>query len=84
MDGSGNLYGTTSMTGGNQPWGTVFELIKTGGRYKYKQLYEFTNGPDGATPLGGVVVDKEGNVYGTTSRGGDPTCMCGTVFEISQ
>jgi uncharacterized repeat protein (TIGR03803 family) len=49
----------------------------------YKVLYNFT-GSDGAGPYGGVIVDRNGNLYGTTSAGGTGSCRvgCGTVFEL--
>ncbi len=50
-------------------------------------LYTFQNMPDGAYPKAGVIVDSEGNLYGTTSEGGI-ACQqsqdgCGTVFKIT-
>jgi uncharacterized repeat protein (TIGR03803 family) len=51
-------------------------------------LHSFTGGADGANPFGGVILDADGNLYGTTEYGGVPGCMgffgCGTVFEITQ
>lgn len=45
-------------------------------------VYSFeVNGIDGIGPIGGVITDKQGNIYGTTSAGG--TNNKGTVFEIS-
>ena len=50
-------------------------------------LYNFGGGTDGAYPYTGVVLDKEGNLYGTTWVGGDLSCAefvgygCGTVFK---
>lgn len=50
-------------------------------------LYSFQGGTDGATPIGGVVLDKQGNIYGATVNGGSSSCLspgqCGTVFELS-
>ena len=51
-------------------------------------LYHFRNSTDGESPLGGLVQDSAGVLYGTTSEGGDPTCHrdChahGTVFSFS-
>jgi hypothetical protein len=51
----------------------------------------FSNGakspPDGATPVGGMVFDKQGNLYGATSGGGSSSCLgpgqCGTVFQLA-
>jgi uncharacterized repeat protein (TIGR03803 family) len=89
-DASGNLFGTTE-SGGTAPCecGTVFELSPTStGEWKEKILYSFTgtNG-DGYGPLGGVIFDQSGNLYGTTPSGGNQTCdgnvPCGTVFELS-
>jgi uncharacterized repeat protein (TIGR03803 family) len=30
-----------------------------------------------------LILDKAGNLYGTASAGGDPTCGCGTVFKVT-
>src|SRR5215831_12909023 len=47
-------------------------------------LYRFTiNSPDGDSPLGGLILGDDGNLYGTTSSGGDKTCRCGTIFRIT-
>jgi uncharacterized repeat protein (TIGR03803 family) len=47
----------------------------------FKSLYSFSNSPNGATPFGGVVKDKLGNLYGTTSGGG--AASFGTVYKLS-
>jgi uncharacterized repeat protein (TIGR03803 family) len=86
MDSSGNLYGTTSEGGGSSVCnlggcGTVFELVKTGGTYTEKVLHSFTgSGGDGLHPVGALVMDSSGNLYGTTSGGG--ATGYGTVFEL--
>src|SRR5271157_3857327 len=49
-------------------------------------LYSFTAGADGASPYAGLVRDREGNLYGTTTAGGgSSSCFggCGTVFKVS-
>jgi uncharacterized repeat protein (TIGR03803 family) len=49
-------------------------------------LHSFAGGSDGAYPFGGVIADKAGNLFGTTSQGGGgcrPTRGCGTVFELA-
>jgi uncharacterized repeat protein (TIGR03803 family) len=50
-------------------------------------LYAFQGGNDGWVPIGTPIVDKDGNVYGTTDFGGGDGCDggsgCGTVFKIS-
>jgi len=76
-DGAGNLYGTTD-TGGAWQYGTVFRMDSTG---NVTVLYSF---PDknghGARPIGGLVIDSSGNIYGTTLRGG--ANRNGTVFKL--
>jgi uncharacterized repeat protein (TIGR03803 family) len=83
IDASSNLYGTTSGSGLACQYGcgTVFELSPTSTGWKETVLHNF-NGDDGDTPLGGVVLDAAGNLYGTTEKGGGG-CGCGTVFELS-
>jgi uncharacterized repeat protein (TIGR03803 family) len=80
MDGAGNLYGTTREGPGGK-MGTVFELSPTSsGPWTENILHSFT-GSDGANPLGGVVFDSAGNLYGATEEGGD--YGYGAVFELS-
>ncbi len=78
MDGSGNLYGTTSL-GGLYGAGTVFELAHGG--FTISALASF-NGANGAYPQAGLSMDASGNVYGTTELGG--ASKAGTVFELAQ
>src|SRR5258706_5518110 len=82
VDSSGNLYGTTSA-GGTHAGGTVFELVpQSGGGYAERVLYSFLkNGTDGNTPIGGLIIDSGGNLYGTTQNGGSGNH--GTGFELS-
>ena len=76
LDTQGNLYGTTEY-GGAYNQGTVFELTSSGTE---TILWSFGNGTDGANPLGGVILDTQGNLYGTTANGG--LYGDGTVFEL--
>jgi uncharacterized repeat protein (TIGR03803 family) len=83
-DKEGNLYGTTSA-GGAHSEGTVFELsppaIK-GGVWTETILYSLgSQSGDGSSPYGGLIMDKEGNLYATTGAGGAHSQ--GTVFELS-
>jgi len=83
FDKAGNLYGTAQF-GGAFGGGTVFQLsLSLSGRWTFHLIYTFTGGADGYIPIGGVVLDDAGNLYGTASSGGDPVCQCGTVFELS-
>ncbi len=86
-DVAGNLYGTTMQCGASN-YGTVFKLTPPANpqtQWFKTTLYNFTNGEDGAYPTGGLAIDGDGNLYGTTSGGGGCkiTGGCGTVFELS-
>ena len=83
FDQSGNLYGVTEY-GGVYNWGTVFQLTPSpSGEWTETVLHSFTGGADGDRPQGGLAIDGSGNLYGTTSDGGDPGVYCGTVFSLS-
>ncbi len=85
LDSSGNLYGTTA-DGGAYSSGTVFKLTYSGGSWIYSSLYDFTGGSDGKYPYGQVVLDANGNVFGTARNGGNSGCDgsgCGVIFEIT-
>ncbi|MGD1022295.1 MAG: choice-of-anchor tandem repeat GloVer-containing protein [Candidatus Sulfotelmatobacter sp.] len=80
FDKDGNLYGTT-FYGGRYGKGTVWELSPNGkGGWVSKTLHTFGEGSDGANPYAGVIVDAEGNAYGTTWIGGANSA--GVVFEL--
>ncbi len=78
-DSQGNLYGTT-MRGGNCGSGTVFRVNSSGVE---KVLYRFTGWADGSQPNPGLVLDPQGNLFGTTSAGGLTQFCCGTIFELT-
>jgi uncharacterized repeat protein (TIGR03803 family) len=87
-DSTGNLYGTTTYGGtGTCPFGcgTVFKIDRQGHE---TVLYNFTGLADGANPVSTLVLDSAGNLYGTTTAGGDSSCItnsggCGTVFKLT-
>jgi uncharacterized repeat protein (TIGR03803 family) len=80
-DAAGNLYGTTA-DGGTYNAGTVYELSPAaGGGWTEKVLYNFTGGDDGRNPVGALVFDAGGNLYGATETGGP--LQYGVVFELS-
>lgn len=87
IDKAGNLFGTVSG-GGLYFGGTVFELSPDGnGNWTETILYNFHGNSDGGGPSAGVVMDSEGNLFGTTQQGGvrNGNCSvgCGVVFELS-
>jgi uncharacterized repeat protein (TIGR03803 family) len=77
MDKTGNLYGTTS-DGGAGSKGTVFKVAPGGTE---TVLWSFSGGADGSDPMAGMIIDKKGNLYGTTVFGG--ANGDGTVFEVA-
>jgi uncharacterized repeat protein (TIGR03803 family) len=83
FDPAGNLYGTTFwaslVTGG---YGTVFELLPSGGGWSEKTLYSFTGGSDGGNPWAGVTLDSAGNLYGATTEAQNNPLQ-GAVFELA-
>jgi uncharacterized repeat protein (TIGR03803 family) len=83
IDAAGNLYGTASEGGSEVAFGGVVYEISNSGTYSV--LYNFCSLPgcaDGQLPLGGLTMDRKGNLYGTTAQGG--AIGMGTVFELSK
>jgi uncharacterized repeat protein (TIGR03803 family) len=93
FDGSGNLYGTTPGGGGNDclgmgyPCGTAYKLTPNQhGGWNETVIYGFLDGSNGFGPSGGLVSDKQGNLYGTTAVGGiGSSCPvgCGVVYKLT-
>jgi uncharacterized repeat protein (TIGR03803 family) len=89
LDANGNLYGTAVSGGIENCWGDypgcgiVFKVAANGVE---TVLYTFLGPPDGAYPYSVLVRDQKGNLYGTTSAGGDVSTNCpegcGTVFKV--
>jgi uncharacterized repeat protein (TIGR03803 family) len=87
------LYGATTSGGnladcGGSGCGVIFKMPTSTGAETV--LYTFTGGADGSGPTGGMILDSNGNLYGTTAGGGDLGCTisqyfsgCGVVFRIS-
>ncbi len=90
FDAAGNLYGTTEYGGGANDYGTVFELSPSASGWTETILYSFQGISDGGYPVAGLTFDKAGNLYSTSSVGGDVNCNnygyapygCGVVFEL--
>jgi len=92
FDQAGNLYGT-AFKGGNLSacsgggCGVVFKLTpNSSGGWTETVLHAFAGHP-GANPVGGLIFDETGNLFGTTSGsanwGGCSGTRCGSVFEIT-
>ena len=83
----GSFYGTTSG-GGSYGYGTVFKFAQQNGTWTLTTLHSFDFN-DGSQPQAPVVEASDGNLYGTTTYGGNAygyTCIntgCGTVFKIT-
>jgi len=83
LDKSGNLYGTT-YNGGTIGNGVVFELVRDNGNntWSFHVIHTFCskhNCTDGGSPQSGLIIDKDGNLYGTTIGGWNG----GVAFELS-
>jgi hypothetical protein len=101
MDAAGNLYGTTGYDGSGNCMlfgsrvgcGIVYELsppAQKGGDWTETVLYNFQGNKDGQLPIGDLVFDKQGNLYGATQYGGGfGSCNapfdqhCGTIFKLN-
>ena len=99
LDPAGNLYGITKYANRGPchdglrsvGCGVVYELSPTShGSWTETTLHTFTGAPhDGAFPTASLIFDQAGNLYGTTTEGGNGACAnsgnsgCGTAFELS-
>lgn len=77
---AGTIYGVCTVGGANG-LGNVYQMFHYHGLWHFKTLYAFKGHPDGALPYGGLVVDKIGNLYGTTYYAGANDL--GTVYRLS-
>jgi uncharacterized repeat protein (TIGR03803 family) len=83
-DAHGRLYGTTYFGGANGV-GSVFQVAPGPNAlagWKDSVLYSFQGGTDASFPTSTLVFDAAGNLYGTSSTGGNPSCDCGTIFKL--
>ena len=82
MDKSGSLYGTTSE-GGSHNDGVIYRLTPTtteDSAWGYSILHDFS-GPDGANPDSALILGATGDLYGTTTEGGNSSS--GTIFRLT-
>ena len=93
FDAAGNLYGATTYGGTGTTYngfGVAFKLSQVAHAWTETVLHTFSGGADGAVPMGPLVFDPSGNLYGTTLAGGFPNgCTrsdgpgCGVVYQLS-
>jgi uncharacterized repeat protein (TIGR03803 family) len=79
-DSKGNLYGTTYFGGANGS-GSVYKLAKSAGKFTESVVHQFKGGHDGSQPYYGLVLDKAGDLVGTTAIGGGSGQ--GVVFQVT-
>jgi uncharacterized repeat protein (TIGR03803 family) len=80
IDSAGNLYGTTSGDTAHN-YGSAFKLAPVGATWTYNTLHNFSGGSDGGTPLSTMLLDGNGNLYGTASVGGSSSD--GVIYRIA-
>jgi hypothetical protein len=80
LDGAGTLHGVTQVGGAFNNGGTIYELGDAG----YNVVYSFcaqADCTDGQSPVGGLIADGSGNIFGATFQGG--AHAGGTVFQFT-
>ena len=70
-----NMYGD-SIGQYNGQYGAFFK-VTSAGAFTALRDFAYTNGANPNLPTQGT----DGNFYGTTQSGGDPTCHCGVVYK---
>jgi len=93
LDRTGNLYGETYDAGSfacpGSGCGVIYQLASVSGKWKLRLVHTFNglDGSKGSQPTGGLTFDPAGNLFGTTSDGGNLACNngngCGTIFKLS-
>ena len=78
LDADGSVYGTSNGTG-LYDLGEVFKLTPSNGGWIYNSVS--FDGSNGERPVGSVILDAAGNIYGTTAGGG--ANREGTVWMVA-
>jgi len=88
LDAAGDLYGVAYNC--RNGYGCIYKLTPSDSGYTFTDLYDFTGQADGQNPSGAVVIDADGNLYGTAQAAGNLSrCLgegingCGTVWEVT-
>ncbi len=92
LDSAGKLYGVTVRGGHDSPLcslfeapgcGVVFQLVPSGGSWTENVLYTFQARTDGGQPVGGLILDSQGNLYGSTALSFSSLNGGGTLFRLT-
>ena len=87
VNSSGVIFGTTSNGGSHLLAGVVYRLTPAAGAktgYTETVAYDFgATGSDGVGPLGNLLLDKAGNLYGTASEGGASSNNSGDIYKLA-
>jgi len=67
IDSDGDLCGTTEGGGGGGVYGTVFRLSPGSDGWNETVLHRFGQHDQDGSPWGSVVMDQQGNIYGTAA-----------------
>ena len=78
MDAAGNLYGGTT---GDGVTACIYEMSNSGGTWQFTVLYTFNISNNGEGPVGNMVFDSAGNLYGTTKQLG--AFGMGNIFKLT-
>jgi uncharacterized repeat protein (TIGR03803 family) len=81
-DGMGNVYGTTKTGGGQNGAGVIYRLNLATTNYTVVHTFSSRQTSLGETPIGNLVKDGSGHVYGVTFSGGSSSCECGLVYQM--
>lgn len=76
----GILYGVTTVGGANGQ-GVAYQLAKKNGAWQLTPIYAFQGEPDAGFPYGGLAIDGQGNLYGTTYY--DGANDLGSVYQLA-
>ena len=82
VDAVGNVYGTMLTMNGSEYAGVVWKIDTNG---VFSLLHKFTGKADGFGPNGPLIINTDGNIYGTTAQGGTVKGGTGqgTLFRIT-
>ena len=82
IEADGHLFGTTYRSYAQVYVGSVFEMIPSaGGTWTEGAIYQFPQ-TDGFDPIGDLISDNSGNLYGVAAQAGPSTNSAGIVFRL--